>query len=181
MNIRNILLALVLALLGINFYIHSNNKSLAIAISDEQNLCNEWLAKLSQKNKQTPLVEIESKTQTNQLASTQQNKVEEFIQPETDLDTLVSHTHRLQAVYHKYEFLLLTAQIEKNEKNRLKRLLLNRERLTNALVVAEQEEKSGQQIGEIEDKLYNIEDQIELVLNDPLDYHRYELIKQRQL
>jgi len=181
MNIRTILLSLVVALLGVNFYFYTNNQSLVSAISNKQEQCDEWLAKLSQKNKKKTEVEIENETITKKPSPVELNDFEEVYEPETDLETLVSHTHRLQAVSNKYEFLLLTAQVEQSERKRLKSLLLSRERLTSALVVAEQEEKSGQQIGDIESKLYKIEDQIELVLNDPLDYHRYELIKQRQL
>jgi len=181
MNIRVTLLAPLLCLAGVNIYFYSNNHSLQKDLISKKAICHEWLSKLAKKNINNAVVEVENKTQTKFVASNPNKMDEVSPTPETDIERLASHTHRMQAVNHKYEFLILSAQIEKSEKKILKRLLLQRERLSNQLVVAEQEEQNGIELGAIEDRLYNVEDQIELVLNDPLDYHRYELIKQRQL
>lgn len=181
MNIRIVLLACLMLLFVVNFFIHKNNLALQQDIADKHSLCEEWLQKLALKQQNNPPLIASPKSQApvsdenNTPPSTDLDN-----QPlENDIEALVSHSHRMQAVNHKYEFIILTAQIESDEKERLKKLLLLRERLARQLVVAEEQEQPN--LPDIEDKLYNIEDEIELVLNDPLDYYRYELIKQRPL
>ncbi|MBX2858876.1 MAG: hypothetical protein KTR17_09455 [Cellvibrionaceae bacterium] len=182
MNIRTVLIACLMILVAANFFIRKENLALRLDIADKKNLCDQWLQKLALKQQNTP----PSTTQARQTPTVKQAQTSaspspevENPPPETDIELLASHSHRMQAVNHKYEFIILTAQIDDDEKERLKKLLLLRERLSRQLVVAEQQEQPN--LPEIEDKLYNIEDEIELVLNDPLDYYRYELIKQRPL
>ena len=178
MKIRATLIISLVILAGANVFIHAKNRSLQQDITRQENQCDTWLEKLALREPLKP--RVETRTQTIKLPAAKPANPFEDIPEETDIEQLVSHSHRMQAVFHKYEFLILSAQIEADEKELLKKLLLRRERLSNQLVVAEQGEQVGN-IDDIEDKLYNIEDQIELVLHDPLDYHRYELIKQSQL
>lgn len=96
-------------------------------------------------------------------------------------DQLASHGHRVQAVGQKYDFLLETALISEIEKKQLLKLLLERERLANMLDIAEKESGLDLDPGQLQTDLDNIESQIQVLLQDPLDYQRYEVLRQREI
>lgn len=103
--------------------------------------------------------------------------------PETKLrfDQLVSHSHRVQAVEQKYDFLLETALVGKAEKKELLKLLLERERLVNLANLAGNKGVTNSDPQQLQTDLENIESQIQVLLQDPLDYQRYEVLRQRKL
>lgn len=104
--------------------------------------------------------------------------------PETKprFDQLVSHDHRVQAVGQKYDFLLETALIGKAEKKELLRLLTERERLANLINIAKSgPDSAGAGPQRLQTDLDNVESQIQVLLQDPLDYQRYEVLRQRKL
>lgn len=99
------------------------------------------------------------------------------IEQKPALDNLVSYGHKVRAVTHKYEFILETAQIDEGDKKRLRRLLLEREQLAGQL----EQQQSDADSSELEAKLASVEKNIEDLLKDPVDYTRYEYLKQRSL
>lgn len=99
-------------------------------------------------------------------------------------DQLVSQGRRVQAVEQKYDFLLETAMVGKAEKKQLLKLLTERERLANLLNIAQggAEEAAGADDPQLlQTDLDNVESQIQVLLQDPLDYQRYEILRQRKL
>lgn len=98
-------------------------------------------------------------------------------------DQLVSQGHRVQAVEQKYDFLLETAMVGKAEKKRLLKLLAERERLANLLKIAQDraEAVGADNPQLLQTDLDNVESQIQVLLQDPLDYQRYEILRQRKL
>ncbi|HEX7025950.1 MAG TPA: hypothetical protein VF268_01775 [Gammaproteobacteria bacterium] len=96
-------------------------------------------------------------------------------------DQLASHGHRVRAISQKYDFLLETALISETEKKQLLKLLLERERLVNLIEIAEKESGSDLNLQRLQTDLDNVESQIQVLLQDPLDYQRYEVLRQREL
>jgi hypothetical protein len=98
-------------------------------------------------------------------------------------DQLVSQGHRVRAIEQKYDFLLETAMIGKVEKKELLKLLMERERLANLINIAQggAEAAGGDNPRQLQTDLDNVESQIQVLLQDPLDYQRYEVLRQRKL
>jgi len=91
---------------------------------------------------------------------------------------MVSYGHQVRAISNKYEFLLKTAQIEASDKKRLGRLLLEREKLAQQVNNASASQPAPEKMQE---QLASIEQRIENLLTDPIDYSRYEYLKERNL
>lgn len=178
MNIRWFLLFIFAILFGANTYFYLKNRALKEDIASFEQLCQNWLAKLTKKADETPPIPV--KARTIEIPQKSNSKIaKELLDEATDIEQLVSHSHQMQAVYRKYEFLILSAQIDEQERGRLKKLLLKREKLTRK--IASKEENNAQDTGKLENQLNEIENQIELVLSDPLDFERYRLIRQENL
>lgn len=98
-------------------------------------------------------------------------------------DQLVSQGHRVRAIEQKYDFLLETAMIGKVEKKELLKLLMERERLANLINIAQDgaEAAGGDDPRQLQTDLDNVESRIQVLLQDPLDYQRYEVLRQRKL
>jgi len=97
--------------------------------------------------------------------------------PSVNLETLVSHNHKVQAVVQKYEFLLASAQVDKSDKALLRKLLTRREILVNRIAFAD----SDINLNEVNKQLSEAEEHIAVILNDSLDYQRYEFLRERNL
>lgn len=175
MSARIFFVCIILVLIGADIYLHRLNQALQQDIDADAQQCQRRLAMLEDSYKNRPVEKVRaaiSQSPDNQPAVTPPEK------PEVNLEKLVSHGHRVQAVTNKYEFLLESAQIDAADKKLLRKLLLQREKLTNAIMLAEQNATDS---GEMVIQLYDVEDQIQLVLTDPLDYDRYEFLKERHL
>jgi hypothetical protein len=84
------------------------------------------------------------------------------------------------AVSHKYEFLLHTSKLSIQEKNKLIKFLIEREKLSavtfESLAGTNDEDRAN-----FASRLTSIEDGIKEILIDPVDYQRYEYLKNRSL
>ncbi|SMF11821.1 hypothetical protein SAMN02745866_00747 [Alteromonadaceae bacterium Bs31] len=174
MSIRITLFITAALLLGLNGYLYANSQGLKKDIADAAEQCDGWLANLSQRQNKPSLQKVKVINAHEDEPAVAAEPAEEVV-----LEKLVSHRHKVQAVNHKYEFLLLSAQVDESERKLLKRLLVKREQLADAIYQAEMQGTAG--FAQLEEQLYEVEDQIELVLSDPLDYERYHEFKEQQL
>ncbi len=175
MTIRMLLALTILPLLGLNGFLYASGQTLQKEFDANSRQCEQWLAGLEQQQ-QRPAPQKVKVISAPAPALEQKESGEE---EEVVMEKLVSHRHKVQAVGRKYEFLLITAQVDENEKKLLERLLVRRERLADAVYQAELQ--GADNFAELEEKLYETEDQIELVLTDSLDYDRYQFLRERRL
>lgn len=180
MNKHTLLICIALVLSVASIYFYKQNQSLSASIATNNEQCERRLAMLQEKyqNRPTALVAQAKQSLPQQPQINAEQTADEQDVPTVKLENLVSYGHRVQAVTNKYEFLLVSAQVDDADRDLLRRLLVQRERLANEIAFAEQE---GAVDSSLEDKLFDVEDQIQLVLNDPLDYERYEFLKERSL
>lgn len=176
MNIRTLLVCVALVLAAASFYLHKQNQALNHSIATNATQCERRLAMLQEKYQHRSAAVV-SQAITS-LPQVKEQNVPEEQTPPVNLENLVSYGHRVQAITNKYEFLLVTAQVDEADRTVLRRLLVQRERLANALAFAEQE---GSADSAMRNKLEDVENQIQVVLNDPLDYERYEFLRERSL
>lgn len=177
MNIQTVLIILIIALGGAAFYLHQQNQALGQNLAAEQQQCEQDIAQLEQ----TYRKKIDALKQTLP-AQFQPASVSEPVETKTDLTKLVSYGHRVKAVVHKYEFLLETAQLSNGDKKSLRRLLLKREQLVNALgLLDEGHQLAGTDSVALQKQLAAVEENIQVLLTDSLDYSRYEFLRERSL
>jgi hypothetical protein len=100
------------------------------------------------------------------------------VKVKSKIDNLASHGHLIRAVNHKYEFLLRSAQLKEQEKKRLLHLLVKREKLSSVTFQSFVEAGDAAR-EEIVTKLAVAESNIKDLLVDPIDYDRYEYLKNR--
>lgn len=160
-----------------NVYLYSQNGKLEREIALAARQCEQKVAELETRYRE----EIDDLRRHVLAYYKQDSESKPVTQPR--FDQLVSHGHRVRAVEQKYDFLLETAMIGKAEKKELLRLLMERERLANLIDIAQNEpglagDNDPQQL---QTDLGNVESQIQVVLQDPLDYQRYEVLRQRKL
>ncbi len=177
MNIQTVLIILIVAMAGSAAFLHQQNRGLEDALSADTATCQQGVA----------LLESQYREKIDALRQT----LPEQFQPasvttspgtKTDLTKLVSHGHRIRAVTHKYEFLLETAQLDNREKKNLRRLLLKREQLANALdLMADGYSMEGADSSKLREQLATVEDNIRTTLQNTVDYSRYEFLKEREL
>lgn len=176
MNVRTLLICVALVLAAASFYLHKQNQALSQSIATNASQCERRLAMLQEKYQHRSATVV-SQVKTS-LPQAKEQTVPDELTPPVNLENLVSYGHRVQAVTNKYEFLLVTAQVDEADRTVLRRLLVQRERLANALAFAEQE---GSADSSMRSKLADVENQIQIVLSDPLDYERYEFLRERSL
>lgn len=175
MNRQIIVFAVIVTLLSAgNIYLYAQNSKLDREIALAAAQCGQKVTALQDRYQ----AEIDDLRQY--VLEHYKNEAESKPEAKVRFDNLISHGHRVQAVGQKYDFLLETALISKAEKKELLRLLLERERLANLLDIAKNEAGSTD-TDQLQTDLDNIESQIQVVLQDPLDYQRYEVLRQREL
>lgn len=179
MNKHFMFISVCVLFAGANLYFYDTNASLRQAISAAGKTCNQRVTELreSMKTQSVPqtqerVAKVENRSRNIQAASTAPL-------PDVNLANMVSYKHRVQAVTNKYDFLLETAQLQDTGKQRLRRLLTQRENLANQIAFAEHDTEAD--LINLDDALYKVEDQIYLLLKDPIDYERYQYLKQRDL
>lgn len=177
MNIQTALILLTAALSGVAFYLHQQNQGIGQNLAAETAQCEQGIAQLEKAYRK----KIDALKQTLP-AQLQTVSVSEPAEQKTDLTKLVSYGHRVKAVVHKYEFLLETAQLDNTDKKNLRRLLLKREQLANALDLFDE----GHQVSDtdrstLRKQLAGIEDDIQVILTNSLDYSRYKFLRERSL
>ena len=177
MNIQTALIIFIVALSGAAFYLHQQNQGFGQNLAAETKQCKQDIALLEKTYRE----KIDALKQTLP-AQFQTAAVTIPAEPKTDLTKLVSYRHRVKAVVHKYEFLLETAQLNNADKKNLRRLLLKREQMANALdLIAEGRQMADTDSSTLQKKLAGIEDDIQVILVNSLDYSRYEFLRERNL
>lgn len=177
MNIQTALILLTAALSGAAVYLHQQNQALGQNLAAKTEQCEQDIAQLER----TYRKKIDALKQTLP-AQLQTAAVSEPVEPKADLTKLVSYGHRVKAVVHKYEFLLETAQLDTADKKNLRRLLLKREQLANTLdLIDEGHQVSDTDSSTLQKQLAGIEDDIQVILTNSLDYSRYEFLRERSL
>lgn len=178
MNIQNAFIVLIAALTGSAFFLHQQNRELERTFAADVAQCEQEIALLESRYQE----KIDALRQTLPL-QLQPASVTTTPEKKTYLTKLVSHGHRVRAVVHKYEFLLETAQLDNAEKKRLRRLLLKREQLANSLdLIADgYQSGGGEDSSTLQKQMTKVENDIQAMLGDPVDYSRYEFLRQRSL
>jgi len=175
MNTKILLIAFASTLLFACIILEFKQHGLEREILSANQQCESWLTQLQAQYAVQPARIVKAATTPRTITEPEK----EDIKPAIDIEQLASYSHRVQAVSHKYEFLLLTAQLDADDKKLLRRLLVRRERLENTVILAEQNGSGN--ITELEDQLYEVEDQLQVLIADPLDYQRYDFLRNKQL
>ncbi|WP_185235290.1 hypothetical protein [Teredinibacter franksiae] len=175
MNTKILLIAFASTLLCTSFVLEFKQHGLEREILSANQQCESWLTQLQAQYAVQPARIVKAATTPRTITAPEK----EDIKPAIDIEQLASYSHRVQAVSHKYEFLLLTAQLDADDKKLLRRLLVRRERLENTVILAEQ--NGSDIITELEYQLYEVEDQLQILIADPLDYQRYNFLRNKQL
>ena len=185
MILRTFLVILSIGAFGLGFHLHNRNLVLEGEIAASEEDCKRQVAEL-ENSFNAKINALQQRLPQQQRQVTVATKADEP-EPEQEqepvrYDKLVSYGHQVQAVVHKYEFLLGSAMINDTEKHRLRRLLMERERLVNAINLANNgSPKVNADPGQLETDLEDVEQQIQVVLIDPLDYQRYQFLSERAL
>jgi len=177
MNKQALLIGLITTAVSFAYYLYQSNRSIEKDIAQAHSFCSEQMADFH-KREQNKHQHIAIKTKNN-IKKTNPRVAPESQPPRINLEQLVSHQHRVQAVTNKYEFLLASAQVVSEEKIELRRLLTRRERIANAMAFAAYDPNIDLSV--LNEDLYEIEDSISLLLTDPIDYQRYESLRDRSL
>lgn len=173
MTFRFLILLLVIASLGSSTFFYFQTRALEKSVHASKALC-ELKASQLEKNYQAKIDELLAEVpQQRVIRKTITKKLER-----PPLEEMVSYGHQVRAISNKYEFLLKTAQIEASDKKRLGRLLLEREKLAQQVNNASTSQPAPEKMQE---QLASIEQRIENLLTDPIDYSRYEYLKERNL
>lgn len=167
----------VILLIAGSIHLYSQNSKLNRNITLAAEQCEQKVAELEAR------YQAEIDDLRRYILAHYQTDAESKPEPKLRFDQLVSHSHRVQAVGQKYDFLLETALIGKAEKKELLRLLMERERIANLINIAKGGSGSAGDTDSQQPQtdLDNIESQIQVLLQDPLDYQRYEVLRQRKL
>ena len=183
MILRTILVILSIAATGLGFYLYKSNSALQSEIAASEDDCKRQIAELEDRfNAKINALQrqVPGKQQLHNIAA--EMPAEEPEKQPVRYDKLVSYSHQVEAVVHKYEFLLGSAMINDTEKRTLRRLLMERERLVNAINLASNGNVAGKaDPGQLTTELEDVEQQIQVVLMDPLDYQRYQFLSERAL
>jgi type VI protein secretion system component VasK len=173
MNKTAALFALFAILLGTgSMFLYRQNEALGEAIRSNAAQCEQQVADLKSK------YQAEIDDLRRDLFEQYSNNPETAAQIEKPrFNKLISHQHRAQAIQHKYDFLFNSALIDNAEKKKLRRLLFERERLAE-LINTQTESGSGADSA-LQADLDTVEAQIHVLLQDPLDYDHYEMLRQR--
>lgn len=181
MNARRLASAAIVALMGVGVFVYAQNLKLERELAFSSEHC-ELRASALEDRYQSKIEHLQQGLPATGVDS-HAAKVDSGTK-KTDFNNLVSYGHRVQALTHKYEFLLESVQLEPTDKKMLRSLLMKREELDNTLV---QNHKNTMgdieniQSTQLEIKLNDIERQIENLLRDPLDYSRYQFLKEKNI
>lgn len=176
MNIQTALVIFIVALAGAAIFLNQQNQVLTQNLTAEKDQCQQDIAQLKKSYRR----KINALKQSLP-AQFQPATAGESAKAETDMTKLVSYRHRVKAVVHKYEFLLETAQLNNTDKKNLRRLLLKREQLANALGLIDEGHQLDTDSPALQKQLAGVEENIQVILADSLDYSRYEFLRERSL
>jgi uncharacterized membrane protein len=174
MKINMITIVLFSLILAANIYIYLEKYQIQKEIDKADNACTrELAAKEQQYLKLIDELSLQLKDQSNidDIKNTQ---------IKNNLDKIVSYGHLFGAVSHKYEFLLHTVKLSTNEKKELINFLIEREKLS-AVTFQSLAETNDEERANFASRLTSIEKSIKDILIDPVDYQRYEYLKNRSL
>jgi CRISPR/Cas system CSM-associated protein Csm4 (group 5 of RAMP superfamily) len=157
-----------------NIYIYQQNKDLLKKIEYADGACMRKVVAAEQRYKK----------QINELSEQLENQPDMVVLKEvgvqSNLDDMASYGHLFRAVSNKYEFLLQTVKLSTKNKKELMNHLIDREKLSGvtfrSLVEIDDEERVN-----FVTRLASAEDSIKEILRDPVDYERYEYLKDRTL
>lgn len=175
MKIMTFAIALTLACTGAAGFFYLQNQTLQKQILTAEQSCKQHTAEL-QANYKTKIDALLARLPAD---SELHRTVTVELEATPKIEKLVSYGHKVRAVIHKYEFILDTAQIEESDKKRLRRVLTERETLAAQLEQAAGDPSAN--TGELETRLAKAEDEIANLLKDPMDYTRYEYLRERSL
>lgn len=157
-----------------NVYIYLQNLQILKGIDKADNACEQDLAATEQGYlKQINELSLQLNDQSN-------SGVTKNAHISSNLDRTASYGHLFGAVSHKYEFLLHTVKLSIDDKQELLSYLIEREKLSavtlKSLVATNEKERENFAL-----RLKSTEESIKVILRDPVDYQRYEYLKNRSL
>ncbi|MBL4827373.1 MAG: hypothetical protein JKY66_06620 [Spongiibacteraceae bacterium] len=179
--------------MGGGSYLYEQNRDLSRDITASAGWCESHVAALERQYLQqhaTVVSEIEQhrkmlRNVAQKDGGEQEKKIEENPEKEkVQFNKLVSRGHQMRAIGHKYEFLLQSARVNADEKKRLQGLLMERERLVNTIeqqALSEQSTRAVNDNESLQSAFSEVEEQIHALLSDPVDYGRYQYLKQKLL
>lgn len=182
MNKLTILFAVVAALLGVAVInVYRQNSALEREIAANTDECGQRIAKLED------LYRTEIDDLRRYLLEQYNRGPEEtaLVQAEKPrFNRLVSHGHRTHAINSKYEFLLQSALLDTDGKQKLRRLLFDWERKADAVQTLQEEsdpDPDSAEVQKAQTELDDAEAQIRALLQDPMDYDHFIMLRQRNL
>jgi hypothetical protein len=98
----------------------------------------------------------------------------------SNLDMMASYGHLLGAVSQKYEFLLRTVKLQIEQKKKLLKFLIEREKL-NSVALSSLAQTNDEERSNYAARLTDVEKSIKEILMDSVDYQRYEYLRNRSL
>jgi D-arabinose 1-dehydrogenase-like Zn-dependent alcohol dehydrogenase len=173
MKFSVISVALVAVIIVLNGYLYLQNRSLAKDIARGDKACAQQLSAI--KNEYEKIINSQN-AELDQLHIT--NRKSENRINITRLDEMASYGHQVRAIWHKYEFLLETANLTIEDKKLLSQFLVKREKL-NEMVTLTNLGDFDAPMQELTYQLEDIEEYIKDLLKDPVDYRRYNYLKER--
>jgi hypothetical protein len=164
----------LLVIIAAHYYLYLQNEKLLSDIEGLDRACEQKLSVIAQTYQE------QIKKHSEQLKNGPDVDESSKVKVKSKLDNLVSRGHLVRAINHKYEFLLQTAQLDEKEKNQLLRFLVKRERLSGVTFqsLVETDDAARE---EFVSEMAEIENKIEELLRDPVDYKRYTYLKNRSL
>jgi len=157
-------------------YFHKQNNTLENEIADSKSQCAQELVELEQ-GLNAKLNELAAKLpEQHELRASIPANLEK-----PKIERLVSYGHKVRAISNKYEFLLTTVEIDEADKKVLSRLLLEREKLAAQIDELALNENVAEDSTKFEKQLAEVETRIENLLKDPVDYTRYQYLRERSL
>jgi archaellum component FlaF (FlaF/FlaG flagellin family) len=171
----NIIVILIIVIsFAADIYLYQKNQNLLKAIDNADKICTREIVAIGQRHKK--------QTDESLMIRRDQTDMEELSHGsvKSSLDKMVSYGHLLRAVSNKYEFLLESVQISASDKKQLLQNLIEREKL-NGVTFQSLVETDDAERADYASRLDSAEDHIKELLKDPVDYNRYQYLKDKSL